>query len=164
MFKYLIPILILLLLILPVNAVDTCPTCPVPTPHIVYVTVTVTVPVPQTLPPTSLPTPTPIPIPTQDQNIITKFTGVPEYGIYGLLFLLLIGGVVFMKIKQRKKGAPKISKIQTEEPQSDKYGNLYEEDEPQQIELPKQIIEEEPSKKPKKPKKPVSLLDKDFEF
>ena len=162
MFKYLIPLVILLFIILTVNAIDTCPTCPVPTPHIVYVTVTVTIPVPQTLPPT--PIPTPIPIPTQETNIITKFTGVPEYGIYGLLFLLLIGGVVFMKIKQRKKSKPKETKIQTEEPLSDKYGSLYEEDEPQQIELPKPIIKEEPSKKQKKPKKPVSLLDRDFEF
>lgn len=163
MFKYLIPFVILLLIILPANAIDTCPTCPVPTPHIVYVTVTVTIPVPQTLPPTLVPTP--IPIPTQEPNIITKFTGVPEYGIYGLLFLLLIGGIVFMKIKQRKKGTPKeINKIQSEETPSDKYGNLYEEDEPQQIELPKSIIKEEPSKKQKKPKKPISLLDRDFEF
>ena len=161
MFKYLIPLVILLFIILPVNAIDTCPTCPVPTPHIVYVTVTVTIPVPQTLPPT--PVPTPIPIPTQEPNIITKFTGVPEYGIYGLLFLLLIGGVIFMKIKQRRKDKPTKIKIQSSI-SSDKYGNLYEEDEPQQIELPKPIIKEEPPKKQKKPKKPVSLLDRDFEF
>jgi hypothetical protein len=163
MFKYLIPLVILLFIILPVNAIDTTTTCPVPTPHIVYVTVTVTIPVPQTLPPT--PIPTPIPIPTQEPNIITKFTGIPEYGIYGLLFLLLIGGVIFMKIKQRKKSsAPTNSKIQSEEPLIDKYGSLYEEDEPQEVELPKQIIKEEPPKKQKKPKKPVSLLDRDFEF
>jgi len=161
MFKYLIPLVILLFIILPVNAIDTCPTCPVPTPYIVYVTVTVTVPVPQTLPPTPVPTPTPIP--TQEPNIITKFTGVPEYGIYGLLFLLLIGGIIFMKIKQRRKDKPKEIKIQTEKPY-DKYGSLYEEDEPQQIEFPKSIIKEDPPKKQKKPKKPVSLLDRDFEF
>jgi hypothetical protein len=162
MFKYLIPLVILLFIILPVNAVDTCPTCPIPTPHIVYVTVTVTIPVPQTLPPTPLPTP--IPIPTQEPNILTKFTGIPDYGIYGLLFLLLIGGVIFMKIKQRKKITSKKIKIQPEELPFDKYGSLYEEDEPQQIELPKPIIKEEPQKKQKKPKKPVSLLDRDFEF
>ena len=70
-----------------------------------------------------------------------------------------------MKIKQRKKGTPKeINKIQSEETLSDKYGNLYEEDEPQQIELPKPIIKEEARKKQKKPKKPISLLDRDFEF
>jgi hypothetical protein len=161
MFKYLILFVILLLIILPANAIDTCPTCPVPTPHIVYVTVTVTIPVPQTLPPT--PIPTPIPIPTQESNVITKFTGIPEYGIYGLLFLLLAGGVIFMKIKQRKKDKPKKIEIQPEI-SSDKYGNLYEEDEPQQIEPPKPIIKEKEPKKPKKPKKSVSLLDRDFEF
>jgi hypothetical protein len=162
MFKYLIPLVILLFIILPVNAIDTCPTCPVPTPYIVYVTVTVTIPVPQTLPPT--PIPTPIPIPTQEPNIITKFTGLPEYGIYGLLFLLLIGGVIFMKLKQRKMNISKEIKIQTDKSSSDKYGSLYEEDEPQQVELQKPIIKEEPPKKQKKPKKPVSLLDRDFEF
>ena len=47
MFKYLMALVIILLTILPVNAVDPCPTCPVPTPHIVYVTVTVTIPVPK---------------------------------------------------------------------------------------------------------------------
>jgi hypothetical protein len=160
MFKYLVILVIILLMILPVNAVDPCPTCPVPTPYIVYVTVTVTIPVPQTLPPT----PPPTPIPIQESNIITKFTGIPEYGIYGLLFLLLIGGVIFMKIKQRRQGKPEKKKILPEP--SDKYGNLYEEDDdPVQIIEPlKPIIKEEPPKKLKKPKKPVSLLDRDFEF
>ena len=169
MLKHLIVLFLIILCLIPISSasdVTPCPTCPIQTPHIVYVTVTVTVPVPQTLPPTPAPTPTPIPLPTppiQEQNIITKFTGLSEYIIYGLLFLLLIGGVIFMKLKQRKKSKPQ-TKTPVIEAQKTKYDYLYEEeDEPQASIIKEEILPENP-KKSKKPKKPVSLLDRDFEF
>jgi hypothetical protein len=172
MLKRLIILFLIILCLIPISSaadVAPCPTCPVPTPYIVYVTVTVTVPVPQTLPPTPAPTPTsPVlqlpPAPTPDQNVITKFTGLSEYIIYGLLFVLLIGGIIFMKFKQNRKNKLPVKTPVIEAPKN-KYDYLYEEDtEPPE---PKPIIKEIPQekpKKPKKPKKPVSLLDKDFEF
>jgi hypothetical protein len=163
MLRYLIATLIIILCLIPItSAIEPCPTCPVPTPHIVYVTVTVTIPVPQTLPPTPIPTPTPIPVPTQEPNVLTKFTGLSEYMVYGALFLLLIGGVIIMKLKQKKKPVsidiqpePPIKEVIKIEQKSNKYDDLYEDDPPK----PEKIVE-----KPKKPKKPKSLLEQDFEF
>lgn len=155
MFKYLIPIL-LLILVLPVGAIDTCPTCPIPTPNIVYVTVTVTIPVPQTLPPTPMPTPTPVPATP------SGLFGIPEYIIYICLFSLLIGGILLTVIKKRRKNNPpkpeklKVEKTVIVKPIQNKYDDLYEDDPPKS--------EPEKPKKVKKPKKPKSLLDQDFEF
>lgn len=160
MLKYYNAIFLLLLCIIifnPVHAANTtCTPCPPQTPYIVYVTVTVPVPVIMT------PTPIPTPIPTSERidltptppqsNPISQITNNQNY-ILGGLFLLLIGGVVYLKIKQRKKKPP-VVKVNHD------VSDLYEET----LDIPK--IEEEPEKQEprKKQKKPKSLLDQDFEF
>jgi len=163
MLKYYNAIFLILLCIIifhPVEAANTtCTPCPSQTPYIVYVTVTVPVPVvmPQQTPQVTQTliqqttqridvTPTP-----PQQGILSQITSNQNY-IIGGLFLLLIGGIIYLKLKQRKKKPPVI-KVNHD------ISDLYEETQ----ETPD--IKEEPKPEPrKKQKKPKSLLDQDFEF